>query len=375
MAELSWQSPDWRGWPWVRRALFLLPLGLVGTFFWIAIVDYSDIAPLHMVLFALTCWLAASRRPQIVVTVFLAVFLLNLVVFPTHLGLSDGPAWILAMAVVLDANSRSPVWFGLFTTLVVASGRAPVVLYEATADNETFLVVLALMGATLIGQLIRGAFAAGRAAEAAAEARRLVERLEMRHAVHDSGSARLAQLMLLTRALRDRPELPAELRGDVDLMVDVATSGAQELRAVMQPRADEPAALAREWRRSVDVLGSAGFEVVEASLSLPPLGDDIEREAVRVVREATSNICKHAAPRGRVVAASAVGGETLTLTWLSDCEGAPGEGSGLGLAGMAERIKRIGGTVQTALADDSFRLCVTLPTAARCITLPTATHG
>ncbi|MFT3889606.1 MAG: hypothetical protein QM713_15795 [Arachnia sp.] len=363
MAELSWQSPDWRGWPWVRRALFLIPLGLAGVFFGILIVDHADVEPLHVVQFALVCWLAVSRRPRVVVAIFLAVFLLNLVVFPTHLGYIDGPAWILALAVVLDANSRSPLWFGLATTLFVAMGRVPDVLTGLREQNETLLIALALMGATLIGQLIRGAFAAGRAAEAAAEARRVVERLELRHAVHDSGSARLAQLMLLTRALRDRPELPTELRGDVDLMVDVATAGAQELRAVMQPRADEPAALVKEWRRSVEVLGSAGFEVVEASPSLPPLGDDVEREAVRVVREATSNICKHAAPRGRVVAASAFGGETLTLTWLSERAGAPGEGSGLGLAGMAERIKRLGGTVQTGLADDSFRLCVTLPTA------------
>jgi signal transduction histidine kinase len=279
--------------------------------------------------------------------------------------LADGPAWILALAVVLDANSRSPVWFGLLTTTFVAFGRAPIILYGVSADNETFLLVLALMGATLIGQLIRGAFAAGRASEAAADARRLVERLELRHAVHDSGSARLAQLMLLTRALRDRPELPAELRADVDLMVDVATAGGQELRAAMQPRADEPAALAREWRRSLEVLGSAGFDVVDAAPTLPSLDGDVEREAVRVVREATSNICKHGAKGGRVVAASSVGADTMTLSWLSDHDGAgAGTAGGLGLAGMAERAKRLGGSVQSALEDGCFRLRVTLPRTA-----------
>ena len=367
MAELSWQRPGWRGWPWVRRALFLLPLAGVAWILWVSIVEsHIDVSRL-VVLSALMCWLAFGRRPWLATAVFLAAFVVGFIALPGDgLGWADGPAWILATIVVLDANSRSPAWPGLVATAAAALARVPQIFGGDIWDiGDTKMVMLALVGATLIGQLIRGAFAAGRASEDAAEARRLVERLELRHAVHDSGSARLAQLMMLTRALRERPELPSELRADVDLMVDVATAGAQELRSAMQPRADEPAALAREWRRSLEVLGSAGFEVVDAAPSLPGLDSAVEREAVRVVREATSNICKHGASGGRVVAASSLGAGTMTLSWLSDHDGRNAEpGGGLGLAGMAERAKRLGGSVQAALEDGCFRLRVTLPRPA-----------
>ncbi|HMS37294.1 MAG TPA: hypothetical protein PKA93_09050, partial [Arachnia sp.] len=178
MSELSWQRPGWRGWPWVRRALFLLPLAGVAWMLWVSIVEsHTDVSRL-VVLSALMCWLAFGRRPWLATAVFLAAFVVGFIAFPGDgLGWADGPAWILATIVVLDANSRSPAWPGLVATAAAALARVPQIFGGDIWDiGDTKMIMLALVGATLIGQLIRGAFAAGRAREGAAEGRRLVER-------------------------------------------------------------------------------------------------------------------------------------------------------------------------------------------------------
>ena len=204
MSELSWQRPGWRGWPWVRRALFLLPLSAVVWMAWASFRDAPIDATRVVVLAALTCWLAVGRQPRRAVAAYLVVLVVSLVLFPGNgLMRGDFPAWFLTAFVVLDANSRSPMWFGLLATVIAFLARTPMLGSDLSWDiSDTVSIAFALILATLLGQLIRGAFAAGRASEDAAEARRLVERLELRHAVHDSGSARLAQLMLLTRAPR-----------------------------------------------------------------------------------------------------------------------------------------------------------------------------
>ncbi|HQD21116.1 MAG TPA: hypothetical protein PKY27_02565 [Arachnia sp.] len=204
MSELSWQRPGWRGWPWVRRALFLLPLSAVVWMAWASFRDAPIDATRVVVLAALTCWLAVGRQPRRAVAAYLVVLVVSLVLFPGNgLMWGDFPAWFLTAFVVLDANSRSPMWFGLLATVIAFLARTPMLGSDLSWDiSDTVSIAFALILATLLGQLIRGAFAAGRASEDAAEARRLVERLELRHAVHDSGSARLAQLMLLTRAPR-----------------------------------------------------------------------------------------------------------------------------------------------------------------------------
>ena len=333
------------------------------------IVDYAAGYPTVWlaVLTALACWLAFARRPRLPLIGFLGVFGLGAAqAWNGRTGYAGVAVWILALAVVLDANSRRPIWGGLGATLVtLVASLVPLVIGIEVHGSIPGELIGGVLAATLAGQVIRAAFAAARAGEAEAAARLAAERLELRHAIHDSGSARLAQLMLLSRRLREHPELPAALRSDVDLLADVAAAGAQELRAAMQPRTDSSPELAREWRRSLEVLRTAGFDVVETLQPLPSLTRDAEEEAARVVREATSNICRHAAEHGRVLAAATARHGTLALTWLSDRnDTAAASGGGLGISGMSERVRQLGGSVETALVDGCFRLTVTLPLSA-----------
>lgn len=243
---------------------------------------------------------------------YLVVLVVSLVLFPGNgLMWGDFPAWFLTAFVVLDANSRSPMWFGLLATVIAFLARTPMLGSNLSWDiSDTVSIAFALILATLLGQLIRGAFAAGRASEDAAEARRLVERLELRHAVHDSGSARLAQLMLLTRAPRG------------------STSSTPRRRC-------------RVWTARWSARPCAWF-------------------ARRPPTSASTGPRAGASSRPR-----SLGTDTMTLSWLSDHDGRNSEpGGGLGLAGMAERAKRLGGSVQAVLEDGCFRLRVTLPRPA-----------
>lgn len=79
---------------------------------------------------------------------------------------------------------------------------------------------------------------------------------------------------------------------------------------------------------------------------------------MRVVREATSNICKHGASGGaRRHAASSLGTDTMTLSWLSDHDGRNSEPGEVDLAGMAERAKQLG----TARCRPCWNGCFRLP--------------
>lgn len=104
---------------------------------------------------------------------------------------------------------------------------------------------------------------------------------------------------------------------------------------------------------------------------VPVLSEDAELAVFRALQEALSNVARHAAARSvRVTLAGT--GEGLTLLVVDDGRGlaeqvdwTSGERHGrMGLAGMRERISRLGGDVQIADGPSSgVRLTVTLPSA------------
>ncbi len=101
------------------------------------------------------------------------------------------------------------------------------------------------------------------------------------------------------------------------------------------------------------------------------LAPGVELCAYRVVQEALTNVIKHARPAEAVVVVT-YGAEELTVTVTDD--GRPERSlpanvppsAGHGLIGMRERARLYGGTVDVGpRADGGFRVCLTLPTAAR----------
>jgi signal transduction histidine kinase len=98
-----------------------------------------------------------------------------------------------------------------------------------------------------------------------------------------------------------------------------------------------------------DLAGLVVGDAVTATLPDPatPVADNVALTAYRVVQEALTNVRRHAGPEARTTVEVAVT-DAVTVLVEDDGRGAAagGDGRGLGLAGMRERVAVHGGTVE-----------------------------
>jgi signal transduction histidine kinase len=195
-----------------------------------------------------------------------------------------------------------------------------------------------------------------------AEQARHAERTRIATEMHDVLAHRVSLMALQAGALEVRPDLPPdEVRDTAGLIRSTARQALTELRDVIgvlrdigpgeaphapQPTLRDVATLVTEYRQ-------AGLNVdldmrVRAPEAAPgPLG----RDTYRIVREALTNVSKHA--RGTAASVSVCGGpgdglrvtvrNKLPLAYPPVQAALPG--AGLGLVGLAERVAVAGGTL------------------------------
>jgi two-component system sensor histidine kinase DesK len=193
------------------------------------------------------------------------------------------------------------------------------------------------------------------------------ERLRFARDLHDVVGRTLSVVAL-------KSELAAQLarrgRGEaVDEMLAVrriAQDSLAELRAVVGGY--RSADLAVELAGARSLLVSAGVEcrVIGDGGRLPA---DVQGVLGWVVREGTTNVLRHSEARGCVIALRVAPAGDVTLTMDNDgvagLAGQPAVRFGNGLAGVAERIAGLGGTVTAERSGaDGFRLTVTVPSPA-----------
>lgn len=354
------ESPVWR---WVRFAL-LAAAGAMGCLALWGTARRGELLPdvtvwfvALLVVFAVNAWM---RRPTITPLIFTALFVGMQMGVPTH---DYGAEWFLAFAMCIDANSRKPARLGpgvLFALVVIE-------LFRGQEAMEQFSIILYLVILTLLGQFIRLTFQSSRAQRAAAELRVALERSALNQAVHDTAGARLAQVLMMAAQLRRETTAQDALRSELDAIIEVASAGAVELREVINPT--EAAAIAsgqlgQEWNRSIRTLRTAGFDVADApAVSIPTLPMVVEAEGIRVIREVTANICRHAREGGRVVGVIGVDSTSMTLSWFNDVDESrrPGDSSGLGLAGIREAVQQLGGECAVGASEGVFSIRVRIP--------------
>lgn len=357
--------PDSPAWLWARRALLSCALLLLV---WAGVRGQArgDLVPGEpawlAVLGALLLAVAWLPRPSLWALVFVAAFTVLKITTVDY----NGAAWFAVYAVCIDVNSRRPARLGLLASGVLAAAQ----LWPTSADSagSTAGGVLYLVALTLLGQFIRIAFAGARAEREKAVLEVQLERSNLARAVHDTGAARLTQVLMVARHLNQDASLDPRARAQVQMIVDCAQAGSDELRAVINPagdiarRSNAGETLDAEWERSVAMLQSAGFDVAATSPPIGPVTPLIEQEAVRAILEASANICRHARHPGRVAATITLSEEGLTMKWLNDSpQTAPNDTLGMGLAGMRDRIHDLGGAVDATSPDDGFCLIVHLP--------------
>jgi signal transduction histidine kinase len=100
-----------------------------------------------------------------------------------------------------------------------------------------------------------------------------------------------------------------------------------------------------------------------------PLPDTVSAAGYRIIREALTNVARHAGPGARAHVRVARGEQALEVEVVDDGPG-PGEGSpgtgGSGIAGMRERAAALGGRLEAgAGAGGGFRVWASLPAPKR----------
>jgi signal transduction histidine kinase len=90
-----------------------------------------------------------------------------------------------------------------------------------------------------------------------------------------------------------------------------------------------------------------GLDATERiDVAVDELSPQVDAAAYRIVQEALTNVVKHARAR-RVEVTAQVRDDVLHVRVVDDGQGAGEHGDGHGLAGMAERVRLLGGTLRT----------------------------
>jgi len=186
----------------------------------------------------------------------------------------------------------------------------------------------------------------------------LEERNRLAHELHDSVTQSLYSLTLYAEAAARTLEAgkSMEAAGQLRELRDTAREALQEMRLLifeLKPLALEKAELADAIRSRLDAVESrVGLKTDLRVTGEARIGDPLKLELYHVVREALNNILKHADARNVSVVLT-LGSDAAALEVNDDGKGFdPDTGrasGGLGLAGMAERARRVGGelTVQS----------------------------
>lgn len=191
--------------------------------------------------------------------------------------------------------------------------------------------------------------------EHVAERARLAERGRVAADLHDSLGHELALIALRAGAMELSPTLTAEhqrVAGELRALAVGATDRLRQTIAMLRDRDAAPPVT-----ETVDRARAAGMTVHVREL--PALPDLVDQAVRRVVREALTNAARHA-PGAPVTITLDVTAHTARLTVSNPADNPVGAG-GSGLVGLAERLRLLGGRLDTTSGDGRFDLTAEVP--------------
>jgi signal transduction histidine kinase len=242
----------------------------------------------------------------------------------------------------------------------------------AVAAGATQMVFSALLMAVglMIGLLVRQRRdqAATMRAQAAAQAI-IGERLRIARELHDSVAHSIGVIALQAGAAnRVFDTQPARARQAIGVVETASREALAELRRMLgglraSDPGDTPATGLADLPKLASATAEAGVRVDVRWLGTPaPLPPEIDRSAFRIIREAVTNVVRHAGVDScRVTVEHADG--ALTVEVLDDGQGPHGAaGTGHGLIGMRERVALLHGDFSAGpRAEGGFRVAARLP--------------
>jgi signal transduction histidine kinase len=295
--------------------------------------------------------------------------------FASHGGLAEVPV-LLAAGRAPDAFDEINLrWFAILDTVAFGATVAYI--------SQSFAGALAGVGIPLVlqraiehrdlvrerdrAQALLAEVQAGREAETQAAALR--ERGRIAREMHDVLAHSLAGLSVqlqAVRALATRAGVTATVVGPLDKAAELARSGLVEARAAVGALRD-PIGL------GVDALPAlVERHPGEATLTVDGPVATVSAEAghaiYRAVQESLTNAARYA-PGSPVTVSLRWRGDTLEVVVADsgpapDREAVAGQGTGLGLAGMDERIQLVGGTLHAGpRPGGGWQIDIVLPAA------------
>jgi signal transduction histidine kinase len=276
-------------------------------------------------------------------------------------GVSLSPAFAVAVGAAVTA--------GVAIAVGVAGG--------SSADIAASALLCAVLGIT--GALLRRYRLSQEATELLlarledarddqARAAAAEERASIARELHDVLAHSLSGLSIqleMVRKIAGKEGAPADLRAAIDGAADLAKQGLAEAR-------DAVGALRRDDRLGVDQLpGLVAHFRRDFSLAVDytvagtprPVAPDLGLALYRVAREALTNVARHAEGATTHVELSFGAAEVrLVVTDGGGSQSAlAAEGSGWGLAGVRERIKRLGGDLSAGPSGAGWSVVVSAP--------------
>jgi signal transduction histidine kinase len=308
---------------------------------------------------------ANGMRPRAAFLAWLAILALAVVVAAVAGYVGLVALWFVGAsgAMVLPGRAGGAVFLGSVLVFAGASGS-----YEGTSLTPEFAafivyaLTVAAVGASGMYMAVRLVPVVDELLRTRAElALSAVDRERRRFSrdLHDALGQGLSAIALkgdLAHALLPRD--PSRARREADDLVVVAEALLNDLPQVTH--ADRVLSFATEARVAASLLEDAGIEV---GLDINLEGVDRETDALFgwAMREGATNALRHSAAR-QVDVRVGPSGEWVRLELINDGVAAQPSGAGSGLAGLAERARERGGSVEWTRDDGGrFRLRVLIP--------------
>lgn len=197
------------------------------------------------------------------------------------------------------------------------------------------------------------------------------ERLRIARELHDVASHAVGVMVLqasAVRALREGdPAAARQALTTIDTTAEQALTELAMMFDLLDSGAIGSAGLASVARdplpAMVERLRSSGLQIV---LDVDPVPPSLDDTVYRIVQESLTNVIRHSdAMHVRITVG--VEGDALSVRVVDDGHATgdtirpTGVGGGFGLAGMAERVRALGGEFRAARGDDGFEVEATMP--------------
>ena len=327
------------------------------------------------------CALLVLRRahPLVVAPLALAVLFSPQFYLATDPDVGTVPILIATVAVYSAGRWVDGYW-GLVVlivplTMLVADGLT-VKTRSDTLGDIAFVAIL-LLPPYVLGVLVRRLALQGeQLRQQQAVIRReavSAERQRIARELHDVIAHSVSAMVVQTAAAQDLVNRDPERASA--LLESVASTGRRALAEtgrllhVIRDEHDElglePAPGLAQLPALVDEFRDSGLDVdLEVGPALPALPAGLDLSAYRIAQEALTNALKYSADRAARLHVTASGASLVIASSnaLSPPDFPGVGGTGLGLAGMAERVTVFGGTLEHGVAHDGrFEMRATLP--------------